>query len=47
MLDKAFNETYLPIPMIFAFEAVSCLPYKLELSSLGNLLCWRRCWFNN
>jgi len=29
MLDKAFNETYLPIPMIFAFEAVSCSPLQV------------------
>jgi len=29
MLDKPFNETTLPIPMIFAFEAVSCLPLQV------------------
>jgi len=42
MLDKSFNETTLPIPMTFAFEAVSCLPLQVGNfypNSLGKVLC--------
>jgi len=35
MLDKSFNETNLPIPMIFTFEAVSCFPLQV-----GNFYPW-------
>jgi len=38
------------IPIIFAFEAAFCLPLQVGnfyLSSLGKVLCWGRCWFNN
>jgi len=43
MLDKSFNETTLPIPMIFA----SCLPLQVGNfypNTLGKVLCWGRCW---
>jgi len=51
MLDKSFNETtFSKFRLYLLLRPFLVCPYKLEiftLSSVGEALCWGRCWLNN